>query len=340
MKKFSLINIYTVSVLVGGIVYLSSNYVIKTYFPNTKLDIKSNAISDVIGLVSGKDTKTQNDKKSVSNNTKTNKPNSSGKSSNNTNDSKQQVAVNISNNQTGNQNSNVDSNSNNTGGTKNENINTNTGGNTEVNSGSTNTQTSSQNNSGSSTSTGSTSSGTTTPTTPEPTPTPVPTTPTPTPTPTPAPSGTLPDIPTNHEFSYLSQVEQDVLKYTNIERQKAGLSTLTWNDTLAKIGRYKSNEMLQYNYFSHNSPYVGMAWDVAKKIGYDYTTIGENLYTNRSYPLNSITGEDIVKAWMNSPGHKANILNPDFHKIGIGVVFAQNGNDNATNCYGTQIFSN
>lgn len=146
----------------------------------------------------------------------------------------------------------------------------------------------------------------------------------------------LPQIPQKYNYKYLNNLETEVLKFVNIERQKAGIQPLIWDETLRASARYKANEMLQYNYFDHTSPYTGSPWDVAKKLGYSYVSFGENIYSSEGYAEADITAESIVASWMNSPGHKANILNVKFGKMGAGAVYSP---DNET-FYISQMFSN
>jgi uncharacterized protein YkwD len=146
-----------------------------------------------------------------------------------------------------------------------------------------------------------------------------------------------PDIPMKYYFEYLKQVEDEIVAFCNQERAKEGLKPLVANDTLKLSARYKSNEMLQYNYFDHVSPVTNFnPWDIAKTFGYDYTAFGENIYMIQGPGKAEITAKRIFDGWMNSPGHKANIMSSKFGRIGVGVVFTANGNK----CEATQQFSN
>lgn len=146
-----------------------------------------------------------------------------------------------------------------------------------------------------------------------------------------------PSIPTKYTFEYLKAVEDEILVLCNRERAKAGKEALVMNETLRLSARYKSNEMLQYNYFEHKSPITGFsAWDIARTYGYKFTAFGENLYMVQGLGKAKIEAATIVDAWMNSPGHRANILNGNYNKIGVGVVFSSSNNK----CEATQHFSN
>jgi uncharacterized protein YkwD len=146
-------------------------------------------------------------------------------------------------------------------------------------------------------------------------------------------------IQLKHPVEYKTDIENEILVLVNQERSKVGLKTLVMNETLRTMGRYKSNEMLQYEYFDHNSPNIGGLSSLAKKFGYSYTSLGENIWmskaSNASYLRQNTTAEKIMNGWMNSPGHKANILSADFGKIGIGVTLSTDGFSHAT-----QEFSN
>ncbi|PRR81331.1 CAP domain-containing protein [Clostridium vincentii] len=176
-----------------------------------------------------------------------------------------------------------------------------------------------------------------TPTTQTPTPTPTPTqttTPTQTPEPTPAPAPTTNDNSgtTATEGDYLAKVEDEIFTATNNERAKAGLQPLTRNNTANGYARSKSLEMLNLNYFDHKSPTNGYISDIAKRDGWKYSRVGENIYTMTGSSASSASGTAINNSWMNSPGHKANILNKDYKEIGIGVTYRNN------KLYATQIF--
>ncbi|WP_083258588.1 CAP domain-containing protein [Cellulosilyticum sp. I15G10I2] len=163
------------------------------------------------------------------------------------------------------------------------------------------------------------------------TPVPAPTTPkapvTPTPAPTtpkapeaPAPAPTTPTAPSNSVVAY----ENKVLELVNVERQKAGLKPLQMDEAVRNVARKKSEDMQAKKYFDHNSPTYGSPFDMMKKFGISYQTAGENIAMGQRTP------EEVVKAWMNSPGHRANILKPAFTHIGVGYV--------ANGHYWTQMF--
>ena len=97
------------------------------------------------------------------------------------------------------------------------------------------------------------------------------------------------------------------------KEQQHGLQALIVDDELQNIARIKAQDMVDNNYFSHTSPTYGSPFDMMKNFGISYKTAGENIAGNSS-------NSSAVTAWMNSSGHKANILNSNFNYTGIGVV--------------------
>ncbi|TYS63649.1 hypothetical protein FZC76_19370 [Sutcliffiella horikoshii] len=122
----------------------------------------------------------------------------------------------------------------------------------------------------------------------------------------------------------VSEFEKKVVELTNAERQKQGLAPLELDVELSKVAKEKSKDMQQNNYFSHNSPTYGSPFDMMKQFGVEYRTAGENIAQGQQSP------EEVVNAWMNSQGHRANIMNENFTHIGVGHV--EEGN------YWTQMF--
>lgn len=113
-----------------------------------------------------------------------------------------------------------------------------------------------------------------------------------------------------------------VIQLANAARKEGGLSALTANSLLAKAAQNKANDMLARQYFAHNTPTGETPWTFIKAVGYSYVTAGENLAIDFS------EAESIQSAWMNSPGHRANIMNGAFSEIGIGIAKGTyNGHD-------------
>lgn len=138
----------------------------------------------------------------------------------------------------------------------------------------------------------------------------------PTPTPTqpqvPVPSTPAP-VPTPQPTTGLSTEESKMVNLVNQARIGQGIKPLSVNQQLATLARKKSQDMVTNNYFSHNSPTYGSPFDMMKSAGVTYRTAGENI-------AGASTTETAHQNLMNSPGHKANILNTNFTEVGIGIV--------------------
>ena len=105
-----------------------------------------------------------------------------------------------------------------------------------------------------------------------------------------------------------------VVQWTNVERAEAGLAPLAGNAELNAAAKIRLDDMFQYQYFAHESPSRKDAEYAADASGYEFISLGENL------ALGAFEGDqDVVTAWMNSPGHRANILKDDFEEIGVAV---------------------
>jgi hypothetical protein len=116
-------------------------------------------------------------------------------------------------------------------------------------------------------------------------------------------------------LGYSSEITADkVISQTNSERQKLGLVPLKYNATLSQSAAAKAEDMFKNNYWAHNSPEGKTPWDFFKSAGYQYSVAGENLAKD------FYDTEGLIKAWMNSPTHRDNIVNPKYQEIGIGVV--------------------
>ncbi|GHI00125.1 CAP domain-containing protein [Neobacillus kokaensis] len=112
----------------------------------------------------------------------------------------------------------------------------------------------------------------------------------------------------------LSAYEQKVVDLTNQERAKNGLPSLKIDGELSKMAHEKSRDMSANGYFDHTSPTYGSPFDMMKQYGISYRYAGENIAMGQRTP------EEVVKAWMNSEGHRKNILSPNFTHIGVGYV--------------------
>lgn len=107
--------------------------------------------------------------------------------------------------------------------------------------------------------------------------------------------------------------EQEVFNLINQQRANNGLPALKMDSEVQRVARIKAQDMVNNNYFSHTSPTYGSPFDMLKSFKVSYRTAGENIAGNSS-------NSGAVNAWMNSPGHRANILNSSFNYTGIGVV--------------------
>ena len=120
------------------------------------------------------------------------------------------------------------------------------------------------------------------------------------------------------------QYEREGVRLVNEIRAKNGLKELTEDWELSRVARYKSQDMKDNNYFSHTSPVYGSPFNMIKNFGISYKSAAENIAKGQKTP------QAVVDAWMNSSGHRANILNSTYTKIGVGYVASGN--------YWTQMF--
>ena len=110
----------------------------------------------------------------------------------------------------------------------------------------------------------------------------------------------------------VSQYVKQVIDLTNAERSKNGLSALKADTQLNGVAQKKSLDMQQKNYFSHTSPTYGSPFDMMRDFGVTYKSAGENIAQGQRTP------QEVVTAWMNSEGHRKNILSSNFTHIGVG----------------------
>ena len=115
-----------------------------------------------------------------------------------------------------------------------------------------------------------------------------------------------------------SSYEKEVIRLVNEIRAKNSLGTLKEDWELSRVARYKSEDMKNNNYFSHTSPTYGSPFDMMKKFGISYRGAAENIAKGQKTP------QEVVNAWMNSSGHRANILNKNYTHIGVGYVKSGN----------------
>jgi len=118
--------------------------------------------------------------------------------------------------------------------------------------------------------------------------------------------------------------EQEVVRLVNAQRAQNGLKPLAENWELSRVARYKSADMASRRYFSHESPTYGSPYQMMRNFGISFRSAGENIAYGQRTPA------AVVGAWMNSSGHRANILSSSYTQIGVGYHEAGN--------YWTQMF--
>ena len=115
-----------------------------------------------------------------------------------------------------------------------------------------------------------------------------------------------------------SSYTKEVIRLVNEIRAQNGLGTLKEDWQLSRVAQYKSQDMKDNGYFSHTSPTYGSPFDMMKSFGISYKSAAENIAKGQSTP------QQVVNAWMNSQGHRANILNKNYTHIGVGYVKSGN----------------
>ena len=115
---------------------------------------------------------------------------------------------------------------------------------------------------------------------------------------------------TNNNF------QMEVVRLVNIERKKRGLAPLSISNRLSEAAAIRANEIVQK--FSHTRPDGSSYHTVIKNVGYMHPYVGENIAAGRKSP------EEVMNAWMNSNGHRAAILNPNYTEMGVGFTYVTN----------------
>jgi uncharacterized protein YkwD len=129
-------------------------------------------------------------------------------------------------------------------------------------------------------------------------------------------------------ISYSYELERAIYQFTNEVRQKNGVPPLTWDNSLRDVARAHSADMLVKNYFSHNSPDGRTPTDrIRAGCRVPMSMTGENIWMSSHRPLADIKqlARVVVDNWMSSPGHRTNLLHPQFTDMGVGV--ATNGKE-------------
>ncbi len=127
-------------------------------------------------------------------------------------------------------------------------------------------------------------------------------------------------IPAGDQEKNFTGDAQEIIDLANQARKEESLSSLEENSKLSQSAKKKAQHMKDNDYFEHTSPNGIQPWYFAEKTGYEYKVFGENLAEG------FFSAENVHKGWMNSPGHKENILSKDFEEIGVGILeFKRNG---------------
>ena len=126
----------------------------------------------------------------------------------------------------------------------------------------------------------------------------------------------------------IAQQEAEIVRLVNVKRVENGLKPLKANLDIARSARNKSQDMATNKYFSHVSPTFGSTFKLMESFGIRFSAAGENIAYGQKTPA------AVMNAWLNSPGHRANILSKTYTNIGVGLAKNSNGI-----CYWTQIFT-
>lgn len=124
------------------------------------------------------------------------------------------------------------------------------------------------------------------------------------------------NISSNENFAKNFQeknYKEQVLNLVNLERKKSGLKPIILSNDLNKIAFFKAEDMAKNSYFSHTSPKYGSTLNLLKKNKINYSHAGENIACGQKNPI------QVMESWMKSPGHRKNILNPNYTEMGIAI---------------------
>lgn len=119
--------------------------------------------------------------------------------------------------------------------------------------------------------------------------------------------------------SSVKALEAEVIRLVNIERSKKGLQALKADWEISRVARYKSQDMINKKYFSHTSPTYGSPFKMLETFGIRFSSAGENIAYGQQTPA------AVMNSWMNSSGHRANILSPSYTHIGVGLAKSSSG---------------
>jgi len=131
-------------------------------------------------------------------------------------------------------------------------------------------------------------------------------------------------VPESEHFSQstrglgdLNRVRAEMLAQVNAQRRKAGAPPLALNADLQEAAQAHAQDMLARGFFAHKSPSGTTVRERSRKAGYDWRAIGENIAEGQT------SVNEVMTTWMNSPGHRENILNPAFRELGVGLVLGK-----------------
>ena len=127
--------------------------------------------------------------------------------------------------------------------------------------------------------------------------------------------------------------EARIFDLINAERRHNGLAALVYSEQLDRMAKIQAENMARFQKMAHTIPGAQLPTlgDRARYVGYPYGRLAENVALG--YP----NAETVVEGWMNSPGHRANILNPTFREIGIGIAHSSEGYPYYTQVFGTPV---
>ncbi|GEM_PF-2029031 len=148
-------------------------------------------------------------------------------------------------------------------------------------------------------------------------------------------------LPNKYNVEYISSFDKEIFNLTNELRKKHGIEPLIWDEKIYPIAKYKSNSMIQLNYFSHGNPNYNNNGPeaLAEAFNYKYSGYGENILMAASDNTSKYNAKNLFTLWLNSPSHKANMLDPKHKKMSVSIVRVQNLKGFKYIYYGTQHFS-
>jgi uncharacterized protein YkwD len=135
-------------------------------------------------------------------------------------------------------------------------------------------------------------------------------------------------------FYEATEFRNQLLAEVNEDRAANGLAPLVMDDLLNTAAQFHAQDMADKQFFSHTNLDDWTPWQRMKYYGIEYQTAGENIAVGHDTPV------QVEEAWMDSPGHKANILNSSFNRIGLGIALIQPGDEYAPGYYWVQVFTN